>query len=91
MSEFGLAAADVHIALHELLGHGSGKLFFEESDGKFNFSTDLRNPLTGDKVSSWYEPGEGYDSKFGSLGQPYEECRADTVAMHLSYFDRIFE
>jgi dipeptidyl-peptidase-3 len=92
--EFGCAALDVKVALHELLGHGSGKLFFRESKlffKEFNFSTDLKNPLTGEKISSWYEAGESYDSKFGALNSPYEECRADTVAYHLSSIDQVFE
>jgi dipeptidyl-peptidase-3 len=91
MREYSSAAFDVKVGLHELLGHGSGKMFFRELDGSFNFPADLKNPLTGDKISSWYERGESYDQKFVPIGSSYEECRADTTALHLSFDDKILE
>lgn len=74
---------ELHVGLHELLGHGSGKLLAETSDSKLNFNPDLINPETGSKVETWYKVGETYASKFGKLGSAYEECRAETVAIHL--------
>jgi dipeptidyl-peptidase-3 len=39
------------VANHELLGHGSGKLFQEKEDGTKNFDPEkIVNPLTGKKV-----------------------------------------
>merc|ERR1712240_37681 len=69
---------EVQVGLHELLGHGSGKLFF-----KGNYPEDLVNPLTNEKVAHIYGPGDTYDSVFTSLGSSYEECRAECVGIHL--------
>ena len=79
-------AFEVQVGLHELLGHGCGKLLQETSPGKFNF--DIKNPpmnpLTGKSVDSWYKPGQTWGSVFGGLAPTYEECRAECVAMLLS-------
>lgn len=78
-------AFEVQVGLHELLGHGCGKLLQETSEGVYNF--DVKNPpvspLTGKPVTSWYKPGQTWGSVFGQLGASYEECRAECVAMAL--------
>jgi dipeptidyl-peptidase-3 len=80
------ASFEVQVGLHELTGHGCGKLLQETSKGVYNF--DEKNPpispVTGKPVTTWYKPGQTWGSVFGSIAGAYEECRAELVAMHLS-------
>ena len=74
---------EVQVGIHELLGHGSGKLLCQIEDG-FNF--DIENPptgLDGKPVSTYYKLGETWGSKFGQLAGAFEECRAEVIAMYL--------
>ena len=75
------------VALHELLGHGSGKLLKEDESGKKNFPEGLKDPFTNEPITGYYKPNETYESRFGHLHSPYEECRADTVAYFLSCYE----
>ena len=79
----------IDVAGHELLGHGSGKLFIKDSSGKCNFNENTIDPTTGNKVNSWYENGETWGSKFGKLASSFEECRAECVGLYLSNFEEM--
>jgi dipeptidyl-peptidase-3 len=81
------------VALHELLGHGTGKLLTQDVDsGKFNFDQDkLINPFTNEKITTFYKSNETWSSKFGKLHSGYEECRADTVALYLAHYTEPYD
>ncbi|WEW55553.1 dipeptidyl peptidase [Emydomyces testavorans] len=78
-------AFEVQVGIHELLGHGTGKLLQETAPGEYNF--DISNPpispITNKPISTWYKPGQTWSSVFGSIASSYEECRAECVAMAL--------
>ncbi|KAH8157834.1 hypothetical protein CIB48_g10411 [Xylaria polymorpha] len=82
-------AFEVQVGLHELTGHGCGKLLQETSPGTYNFDKESPpiSPLTNKPVTTWYKLGQTWGSVFGSLAGAYEdslECRAELVAMFLS-------
>ena len=75
---------EVQVGIHELLGHGSGKLLLQTGPEEYNF--DIQNPplgLDGQPVSTFYKLGETWGGVFGSLAGPFEETRAEVVAMYL--------
>lgn len=80
------ASFEVQVGLHELTGHGCGKLLQETTAGKYNFDKENPpvSPVDNKPISTWYKPGQTWGSVFGSIAASYEECRAELVAMHLS-------
>lgn len=87
------AAFEVQVGLHELLGHGTGKLLQETAPGEYNFdvSNPPISPITNKPISTWYKPGQTWSSVFGAIASSYEECRAECVAMVLSCDFRILK
>jgi hypothetical protein len=79
------------IALHELFGHGTGKLLSELNPGKYNFDINnpLINPLTGQPIKTWYSQGQRTSSVFGEMDMSLEECRAEAVAAYLAFNEGI--
>ncbi|OAA44692.1 dipeptidyl peptidase III [Beauveria brongniartii RCEF 3172] len=79
-------AFEVQVGLHELTGHGCGKLLQETAPGVFNFdnANPPISPVTKKPISTWYKPGETWGSVFGAIAASYEECRAELVAMYLA-------
>lgn len=69
---------EVQVGLHELLGHGTGKLLQETSANKFNFDKEA-NP----EITTYYGPAETWGSLFGATAGSFEECRAELVALYL--------
>ncbi|KAI0868251.1 dipeptidyl peptidase III [Hypoxylon argillaceum] len=73
-------------SIHELLGHGTGKLLAETSPGVYNFDSNNlpTNTLTGKPIQSWYKPGQTWTSVFEKLAGTVEECRAMLISYYLA-------
>lgn len=70
-------AFEVQVGLHELLGHGTGKLLQETKPGEFNFDK------SNSHIKSYYKSTETWGSLFGIVAGSFEECRAELVALYL--------
>ncbi|KAL3699171.1 hypothetical protein R1sor_017193 [Riccia sorocarpa] len=85
VQRMGHEASMVQVAFHELLGHGSGKLFMRNSKGQYNFPYgEVSHPITGELVATCYGHGETWNSVFGEICSAFEECRAECVGLFFS-------
>jgi len=92
MCKYSKESLTLIVALHELLGHGTGKLFTKNVEsGEINFPADAKNPFNGEPITTHYTSNETWGQKFGKMHSGYEECRADTVALHLIHFEEVYE
>lgn len=92
LEKYGTQPYELHVALHELIGHGSGKLFFEDENGRLNYDPETTfKLLSEEKVDSHYKPGETWNEKFGNISCSFEECRADTCGIFLGYEPKAYE
>ncbi|KAI9811063.1 MAG: hypothetical protein M1827_005645 [Pycnora praestabilis] len=75
----------IWVVLHELLGHGTGKLLtqYERDSYNFDIKSPPINPLTGRPVESWYRPGQTWTGLFGDIATSVDECRAECVGAYL--------
>jgi dipeptidyl-peptidase-3 len=75
----------IWVVLHELLGHGTGKMMTQSGQNHFNFDITNRpvDRLTGEPISSWYLPGQTWTGQFAELATTVDECRAELVGAYL--------
>jgi dipeptidyl-peptidase III len=80
-----LSAYYLWVVLHELLGHGTGKMMCQLSEKEFNFNVKSPplDPLSGNPISSWYLPGQTWTGQFADLATTVGECRAELVGAYL--------
>jgi dipeptidyl-peptidase-3 len=78
-------AFEVQVGVHELLGHGSGKLYHQGTpDAERLVSSKLAHPITGEPITGpFYAPGATWGSTFGKISPTYEECRAECSGLFL--------
>merc|ERR1712167_327995 len=93
MCKYSKESLTLIVALHEFLGHGTGKLLEKNVEtGEFNFpQKEFMNPFTGKPIETYYLSTETWSQKFGKLHSGYEECRADSVALYLMNYKEPFD
>nr|QBH22561.1 peptidase family M49 containing protein [Philasterides dicentrarchi] len=93
MKTYGDQVVFHQVIYHELLGHGCGKLFYLKDEQTQSYNFDIENtvnPLNGQKITTFYKEQDTWMSVFQNLSNPYEECRADCVALYFSCFEESF-
>jgi dipeptidyl-peptidase-3 len=84
-------AFEVQVGIHELLGHGSGKLYHQGTPDAEQLKGTL-NPVSGKPIEGpFYAPGATWGSTFGKISPTYEECRAECSGLFLCLEPEILE
>ena len=87
--EFSEKIESLATSAHELFGHGSVRLLKKE-DVEGDKVPDLLTP--GKFVKTyWPDDGKSYDATFGTISSAFEECRAETTAVYLTFFDEVLD
>jgi dipeptidyl-peptidase-3 len=82
------SADTLSVAAHELYGHGSGTLLKQADVAR----GEIRSLIDPDKVvDTFWQEGETWQGVFGSLSNTWEECRAETTALHLTLKDEVLD
>ncbi|OJD27085.1 hypothetical protein ACJ73_01525 [Blastomyces percursus] len=68
------------VSVHELIGHGCGRLIEENSFDPDNVPV---SPLNGQPIVTWYQTGKIPKSVFGSIYNAFNECLAESIALVL--------
>merc|ERR1719491_2784501 len=79
-------AFEVQVGIHELLGHGSGKLYHQDTTAVEQLrASNVKHPLTGECPieGPFYKKGATWNSTFGKIAPTYEECRAECCGLFL--------
>lgn len=79
----------MHVACHELLGHGTGKLIYRDKETGKGFR--FVDPYSGEEIESCYEEGETWNGKFSAVSTAFEECRADTCGFYLAQLPEVYK
>ena len=79
----------VHVATHELYGHGSGTLFSEEDVKNKKIKNIISSDPENTFVTSFYPEGITFNKSFGAIASSFEECRAETTGLYLTYTDDV--
>lgn len=86
-------AFEVQVGCHELLGHGSGRLYHNGTEDAAKLvASKVEHPITGLPITGpFYAAGATWDSLFGKIASSYEECRAECVGIYLSLDTEVLE
>jgi len=87
-------AFEVQVGVHELLGHGSGRLYHKNSqETKAFVEKKIASPWAEGKIldGPFYDEGSTWDSAFGKIASPYEECRAECCGIYLCLEKQVLE